>query len=1377
MNLSQASYLNDLPCFLQKRRGLSLFTILGCCFLFIGSISAGTPHSVLGVVEYTDDSKPVSLSYIAYITARPGDVLTQTSAGCGYDPVTGQWWVQCGTFSSPWAAGEVFRIEFDDGLGGTAFDEVPLTWNPWDAADTTVISQPDRPDIETSPISWNFGDIIVGSSSARTISVTNTGSADLMVTSTRLVGTDAGQFNINSGGGSFILVPGAARNVIVSFNPTTTGARTATLRFMNNDPDENPKDVTLNGNGTSVPSPDISVTPPLWNYGNIIVGTISIKTFTVTNEGTVNLNVTSTSLQGTDAIRFNIDSGGGGFTLTPGTTRDVAVSFNPIITGARSGTLRFVSNDPDETPKDVPLSGSGISMPVPDIAVTPVSWDFGNVAVGSTSSKTFIVSNTGSADLNVTSTSLVGTNADQFSITGGGGGYTLTPGTTRDVVVSYAPQSTGPMNATLRLMSNDPDDNPGDVPLLGNGTPMPVPDIAVTPTSWNYGNVTVGSGSSGTFTVTNEGSGDLTITSTSLVGTNPGQFDIDSGGGGYTLTPGASRNVVVRFHPSTTGAKAAALRLENNDSDENPVVVPLSGTGTLAPVPDIAVSPTSWNYGNVNVGSSTSFTVTVTNEGSANLNITSTGFVGTDAAQFTIVSGGGSTILGPGLSYDLVVRFTPTTIGARTGALRLLNNDPDENPKDVPLNGNGTPVPVPDIAVTPLSWNYGQIVIGSSASITFTVSNQGSENLSVTSTDLVGSDAGLFNIVSGGGSFTLTPGATRDIVINFAPSTTGFKTGTLRLTSNDPDENPRDVSLIGYGSQTAAPDIDVSPALKIFGNVPIGSNTLVFFSVKNEGTLGLEVTGTSLIGTNTDQFQIMSGGGAFSLAPGASRDVSVNFKPTGTGVLSAILRIVSNDPDENPKDVPLSGTGMAAGMTVNPSSWDFGNVEIGSHASKLFTLTNEGTANLVVTSTTMEGANADQFAIVVGGGAFVLFQGATRNIEVRFGPTTGGAKNAGLQLTSNDPNANKTEIALNGRGIVRNAEPPYLKHIFPAPGSSEVPKNTVIGFTVSGDGSEIDQSTLHVWVNAAGVILGGFGLLGGQVMVDPNTRNVIIRYDPLVDFNMGSTVTVQVQCEDFAFPVNEFDQTYSFGIGNETVTVTKVESVGRDGGVVLYETTDIQLTIPEGALSYDTQLTIGVVDDPPAMPENVIGFGVRYHFGPDGLQFNVPVRIRIPYTPSTLVGTGVDSPLDIPVYYYSTSNGEWIKLNIVNYSSKYIYVSVTEFCYLVLAREDSGHSPVEEGNNASYPIDITLNQNFPNPFNPETTIQVLLPHESSVRLIIYNMRGQRIRTLVDGVKPAGNHYVKWDGRQDSGDKAESGVYFVHLKTEKGSKIGKLILMR
>jgi len=90
---------------------------------------------------------------------------------------------------------------------------------------------------------------------------------------------------------------------------------------------------------------------------------------------------------------------------------------------------------------------------------------------------------------------------------------------------------------------------------------------------------------------------------------------------------------------------------------------------------------------------------------------------------------------------------------------------------------------------------------------------------------------------------------------------------------------------------------------------------------------------------------------------------------------------------------------------------------------------------------------------------------------------------------------------------------------------------------------------------------------------------------------------------------------------------------------------------------------------------------------------------------------------------------------------------------------------------------LALMQNYPNPFNPTTTIDYSLPEASKVRLDIYNVKGQLVRTLLNGDMPAGMHSVLWDGRDNNNAVVASGVYFYRLSSINNVQTKRMLLMK
>jgi hypothetical protein len=101
----------------------------------------------------------------------------------------------------------------------------------------------------------------------------------------------------------------------------------------------------------------------------------------------------------------------------------------------------------------------------------------------------------------------------------------------------------------------------------------------------------------------------------------------------------------------------------------------------------------------------------------------------------------------------------------------------------------------------------------------------------------------------------------------------------------------------------------------------------------------------------------------------------------------------------------------------------------------------------------------------------------------------------------------------------------------------------------------------------------------------------------------------------------------------------------------------------------------------------------------------------------------------------------------------------------------------EPGDNPNTPESFALFQNQPNPFNPITQISFRLPVRTYASLIVYNVAGKKVATLVDGDMEAGSHTVQWDGRDEAGNAVASGVYLYRLRTREFAQTMKMVLMK
>jgi hypothetical protein len=93
------------------------------------------------------------------------------------------------------------------------------------------------------------------------------------------------------------------------------------------------------------------------------------------------------------------------------------------------------------------------------------------------------------------------------------------------------------------------------------------------------------------------------------------------------------------------------------------------------------------------------------------------------------------------------------------------------------------------------------------------------------------------------------------------------------------------------------------------------------------------------------------------------------------------------------------------------------------------------------------------------------------------------------------------------------------------------------------------------------------------------------------------------------------------------------------------------------------------------------------------------------------------------------------------------------------------------------PLAFGLEQNFPNPFNPITSIRFTIPESGNVNIRIYNVRGQLVRNLTDEYMSKGTHIVRWHGDNDNGRSVGSGIYFIRLQSETNVAIRRALMLK
>ncbi|MFQ5750916.1 MAG: FlgD immunoglobulin-like domain containing protein [bacterium] len=161
------------------------------------------------------------------------------------------------------------------------------------------------------------------------------------------------------------------------------------------------------------------------------------------------------------------------------------------------------------------------------------------------------------------------------------------------------------------------------------------------------------------------------------------------------------------------------------------------------------------------------------------------------------------------------------------------------------------------------------------------------------------------------------------------------------------------------------------------------------------------------------------------------------------------------------------------------------------------------------------------------------------------------------------------------------------------------------------------------------------------------------------------------------------------------------------------------------------------------------------------------------------IGPDVTEFIDMEILIWNNSNNQTAYYRMQAFDTEGLYSGYTpvESIDFHIMLKSGTVSPPPEDLISKIPDKFELFQNFPNPFNPETTIRFVLPVESEVTVKIFNIQGQLVKKLLKERVEAGYHQVVWDGKNDQGATLPSGLYLLKIDASSFSEIRKMILSR
>jgi hypothetical protein len=442
-----------------------------------------------------------------------------------------------------------------------------ITGSPCSGAATAPI-------VSLSPSSLAFGNILVGSSSAaQNITLSNTGTATLTISSIAPGGTNSADFSQTNNCSGSVNVGGSCV-IAVKFTPLSAAAFSANITVTDNAAGS-PHTAALSGTGITATA-GISFSPTSLTFASQTVGTSSApQSVTVTNTGSGNLVVTGIAPTGGNFTSFSQTNNCG--TVAASGTCTINVTFTPQAAGALASQICVTDNAP-ASPQCFNVSGTGAA--IGNIGFNPASLTFPNQAVTTTSAAmNFTATNSGGSPISISSIAVTGTNASNFAQTNNCGA-SLAAGGSCTVSVKFTPSANGSRTAAITFTDSAPG-SPQSVSLQGVGF-TPTPAVTLSTSAIAFGNQTVSTQSNPQVVIVmNTGTAALTISTGTMGGANPGDFGFSTTCSA-SLAVNASCTYSLMFSPTTGGARAATFSV-NTNAASSPNNVSLTGTGITTP--------------------------------------------------------------------------------------------------------------------------------------------------------------------------------------------------------------------------------------------------------------------------------------------------------------------------------------------------------------------------------------------------------------------------------------------------------------------------------------------------------------------------------------------------------------------------------------------------------------------------------------------------------------------------------------------------------------------------------------------------------------------------------------------------------------------------
>ena len=415
------------------------------------------------------------------------------------------------------------------------------------------------PSIEISPSTVSFGDLTVGQSATKTVTVTNNGTEVLTVSGISVTGTG---FSASGPKLPMSLSAGQSASISAVFKPTGANADTGKITIASN-ADGSPSLVALSGTGTTTTAAELTATPSSIAFGSVAVGSEETQTIKLANTGSAAVAIAKVASSGTGVSVSGMTAP---MTLNGGQSTTLTVTYKPTSAATLAGSVSITSNASDPS-MVIGITATATSS---TLAATPSSFSFGSVVVGSDTTQTIRLQNIGTSQVTISSLTPSVANVTISGITLPA---KLAPGTSATLTAAYKPTAAGSVAGKITVTSTAV----GSPTMIDFSGTAGAASIQLTPsaTSLIFGNVTVGSSGTNQLTVKSTGNTNASISKVAISGTG---FVLGSSAASVILDPAQSETYTVNFDPKAAGSVTGTLTITSNAAN-SPMKISLSGSG------------------------------------------------------------------------------------------------------------------------------------------------------------------------------------------------------------------------------------------------------------------------------------------------------------------------------------------------------------------------------------------------------------------------------------------------------------------------------------------------------------------------------------------------------------------------------------------------------------------------------------------------------------------------------------------------------------------------------------------------------------------------------------------------------------------------------